>query len=91
MIQKPETKVIVLYENHFLADTFERLDQFHTAVSEGQLHSLTTLDKRTVVEWLQELIFTAEEMIEEIERRSVKPQPIIRLLNRQEFKRFRSS
>ena len=91
MIQKPETKVIVLHESHFLADIFEQLDQLHTAVSEGQPHTLTTLDKQDVVGWLQELIFTAEETVKEMERRSAETKPIIRLLDRPEFKQFRLS
>jgi hypothetical protein len=91
MIQKTETKVIVLYESHFLADVFEQLDQLHTVVSEGQLHTLTTLDKQDVVGWLQELIFTAEETVKEMENCSAEPKPIIQLLDRPEFKQFRLS
>ena len=92
MIVKSERKVIVLFEDSFLADLVERVDRLHTAASEGHLHDITTLPRQEVVEWLQEVIFTAEETIREISQNDEpSDHTIIRLLDRPEFNDRRSS
>ncbi len=61
-----------------LAALFEVFDDLHTAASEGQLAAMTTLNNRELVGWLQELVYTAQETITEIEKTSVYP--VIRLV-----------
>ena len=91
MTQKTETRVIVLFKDNFLVDLHEKLDQLHTAVSEGRLHSLTTLTEQEVLEWLQDLSFTVEETVHEITRKHECPNNVIKLLDRPEFKSRLSS
>jgi hypothetical protein len=67
MIQNPEHQLAVLYRDQQLADLFEVLDQLHSAASEGRLSAETTLSEREMVAWLHELIYTAQQTIEEIE------------------------
>ena len=67
MIASPERKVIVLYEDSYLADLLERMDRLHTAVVEGRLHTLTTIAHQDVVGWLEDIVYTAEETIREIQ------------------------
>ncbi len=59
---------------------FEMFDDLHNAATEGQLHTVTSLNKRELVGWLRELMFTAEETISEIERQAVYAEPVIRLV-----------
>jgi ferric-dicitrate binding protein FerR (iron transport regulator) len=67
MIQNPEHQLTVLYNDQQLAELFEALDQLHSAASEGRLSAETTLNEREMVAWLQELIYTAQQTIDEIE------------------------
>ena len=55
-----------------LAGLFHSLDELHTAASEGQLPMVTPLTNAELVGWLQELIYTAEETIAEINHQDVK-------------------
>jgi hypothetical protein len=86
MVQKTESKVIVLFEDSIFWDLHERLDWLHTAVSEGRLHTLTTLSAEEVLEWLQDLSFTIEETVYEITLDREVPGNVIQLLDRPEFK-----
>lgn len=55
-----------LTEAHFEAQ-LQLLDRVHDAATLGTLNDVTELDKRTLIGWLDDLIFTAEETIREIE------------------------
>ncbi len=66
-----------------LAAVYEVFDGLHDAASEDQLQELTTLDKRELLGWLRELVFTAQETISEIENRSARAarqEPVLRLV-----------
>ena len=68
----------VLYTDTYLADLFQTLDQLHTAVSEDQIKSVTPLNEQELIGWLRELVYTAQETIEEIEEH--RPAPQLRVL-----------
>ena len=72
MLQK-QPELQVLYTDSVLADLFQTLDQLHTAVSEDQLARLTPLSEGELVGWLQDLVYTAQETITEIEQHQAKP------------------
>lgn len=66
-----------------LAAVYEAFDELHDAVSEGQIQEMTPLDRRELLGWLRELVFTAQETIAEIEK--VNPPgtcspPVLRLI-----------
>ncbi len=51
-------------------ELYDVLDQLHTAASEGALQMFTSMNEREVVDFLRELIYTAQQTIEEIEQRA---------------------
>lgn len=55
-----------LYVGDCLPDVLDLLDQLHTAASEGSLPRATTLSQDEVVSLLKELIFVAQETLDEI-------------------------
>ena len=71
MTQQQNQKVTVLYKDNYMANLFEGLDRLHSAASEGKAHEITSLSAQEMTSWLQELIYTAQETIYEINRPSV--------------------
>jgi hypothetical protein len=65
-IHQPNFQII--YNDARLAGLSQYLDELHSAASEGQLQALTPLSNDELRGWLQELIYTAEETIMEIEQ-----------------------
>lgn len=57
----------LIYDGDCLGDLLEILDDLHTAASENKLHTFTTINKAELVGLLKDLIFTAQETIDEIE------------------------
>ncbi len=91
MLQPTEHKLTVLYNEPVnkstdveLEDVFQMLDELHTAASEGTLHMATTLNKRDLLAWLQEVIYTAEETIAEIKHHECLQEPVLRVVERQQ-------
>lgn len=66
-----------------LAAVYEAFDDLHNAASEGEIDDVTVLNNRELVNWLRELVFTAQETIVEIEKRSAhhaRQQPTLQLI-----------
>ena len=57
----------IVNNDNRLASLFQSLDDLHTAASDGQIHRVTPLTSTELVGWLQELIYVAQETIEEID------------------------
>ncbi|MCU0498283.1 MAG: hypothetical protein MUF87_13100 [Anaerolineae bacterium] len=55
------------YYGDKLNDLLDVLDSLHTAASENQLQTYTTISEGDLLGLLQELIYTAQETIEEIQ------------------------
>jgi hypothetical protein len=55
-----------LYFGDGLPDALDLLDQLHTAASEGHLPRATTLSQDEVIGLLQDLIFVAQETLDEL-------------------------
>jgi hypothetical protein len=55
----------------FTEENFEALlrlmDCLHDAAAVGELHTVSPLDAREVIGWLDDIIFTAEEVIRELQ------------------------
>jgi hypothetical protein len=62
----------LLYNDARLQGLFGALDELHSAASDGMLHTLTTLNQAELVGWLHELVYTAEQTIDEIEKHSAE-------------------
>ena len=83
MLQAHHSSRDFLITDARLADMFAVFDDLHDAASEGELQDVTGLDNRELVSWLQELVFTAQETITEIEKRSAlcaRQEPVLRLV-----------
>jgi hypothetical protein len=67
-----------------LDDAFQVVDTLHDAATEGELEHVTTLRRAELVNWLRELIFTAQETIAELEDDAapVTAKPMLRVLPR---------
>ncbi len=63
-----------------LRDLMDALDELHTAASDGTLDQTTPLNEAELLGWLREVVYTAQETINEIEQRS-HCAPILRLLD----------
>jgi hypothetical protein len=66
--QTPQTQIQLLPRNNRLDVAYETIDELHTAISEGQLDNLQGFDSRLdLLNWLRDVIYTAQETIEELE------------------------
>jgi hypothetical protein len=72
MLPNQFTRHDSLFTDAGLAAVFEAFDDLHTAASEGQIHEITALDKQELLGWLQDLVYTAQETIVELEKRSAR-------------------
>ncbi|MCA9915063.1 MAG: hypothetical protein KC496_17030 [Anaerolineae bacterium] len=69
-----------------LEDVLETIDQLHSAISEGSPLQIADLNENDLVDTLRELIYTAQETVEEIEmrrakrRKARKHQPTLRIV-----------
>lgn len=59
-------RLAALYIGDSLPEALDLIDQLHTAVSEGHLPRATTLSQDEVVGLLQDLIFVAQETLNEL-------------------------
>jgi arginine utilization protein RocB len=69
-----------------LDDVLETIDQLHSAISEGSNQEFAHLNEQDLVSTLRELIYTAQETVQEIEtrrakrRKNRKQQPMLRIV-----------
>jgi hypothetical protein len=73
MAQIHQPNFQIIYNDMRLAGLFQSLDELHNAASEGSLQSVTPLSNAELMGWLQELIYTAEETLQEIRQQETKP------------------
>ena len=60
----------LLYNNARLSSLFDALDELHSAASDGNLREVTPLTNAEMIAWLRDVMYTAQETIEEIESNS---------------------
>ncbi len=65
------------------AALFARFDRLHDLASAGQLAGTTPLRPSEVIGWLEDIIFTAEETIREIDSHSDRVHPFARVQSHQ--------
>jgi len=75
MLQNPKHNLSVLRMDHTLSDVYEALDQLHSAVTDGSLNQVSKLNKRELESLLRDLIYTAQETIEEIGKSDMWQEP----------------
>lgn len=69
--------------NH-LEDVLDFIDQLHSAASEGESDAINQMNEADLMNYLKEIIYTAQETLAEIEAaratRIRKHQPVLRIL-----------
>lgn len=60
----------LLYNEARLAALYDALDELHGAASEGALPTTTTLSNAELMGWLREIVYTAQETMAEMDKRS---------------------
>jgi len=76
MIEMHNLRKLVV-EQYFTEAHFEAflqiVDRLHDASAVGKLETVSPLDARTIIGWLDDIIFTAEETIRELQEMSKQP------------------
>ena len=68
-----------------MEELYEALDELHTAASEQALPTVTTMNESDLLDFLKDLIYTAQETIREIEQQAGKRRQQTRPANIIEF------
>ena len=62
----------LLYNTARLSDVLVALDELHSAASDGNVRAVTPLSNAELVSWLNEVIYTAKEAMNEIESKNAE-------------------
>ena len=66
--QKTDIRILqALFTDTRFEAMFQSVDRLHDAAASGKLSEVTNLDKRQVIGWLRDIIYTANETIRELE------------------------
>lgn len=61
---------------------YDAIDELHSAISEGRLDILSEFQNRTeLLNWLRDVIYTAQETIIELEKAETQPEPMLRVIS----------
>lgn len=75
-IENLNNRLLEQLDEQHLAAILQQLDDLHTAASEGQLEQANRMSKREMAGYLREIIYTAQETLDEIERNH-QPSPVV--------------
>jgi len=65
-----------------LESMLDTLDELHTAASEGNAGDFTDLNTRELIGVLREMMFLAQETIEELQKAGTQKKPVLRLVEK---------
>ena len=71
-----------------LMDMIEMLDQLHTAASNGDATTFTNMNAHDLGNMLRDMIYIAQQTIDEVDAHERKHKPLLRLLELQEKKKI---
>lgn len=89
-----QLQVLPVTETARLQAAYDILDELHTAASQGQVTRFAGMEEAEMLNWLRDVIYTAQETIAEIQRQApsqendetvsnpLKPAPHLRLLEK---------
>jgi len=60
----------LLYNTARLSDVLEALDELHSAASDGNVRAVSPLSNAELISWLYEVVYTAQETMNEIESKN---------------------
>lgn len=81
--QTAQTSIQLLPRGSRLDLVYETIDELHTAICEGQLEKPPEFDSPAdLMNWLRDVVYTAQETISELEKAQVKARPTLRMVRR---------
>ncbi len=63
----PQPSLQLLYNESRLSTLLDALDELHSAASDGNIRAVTSLTNAELIGMLRDIIYTAQETMEEIE------------------------
>jgi hypothetical protein len=78
-----QTTVVLPCNTERLEDVLELLDELHTAATEGEAFSYAEMNRAELLDLLREIVFTAQETINEIHATKPQKMPVLRLVEKQ--------
>lgn len=84
MLQHPEhqPQLTVMYTDSALGNLYEVLDQLHNAASEGRAEAISHMSMDDLRGMLQDIIYTAQETVAELDAHQTHPVPQLRILEK---------
>jgi hypothetical protein len=67
-----------------LYDLLETLDQLHSQASEGEATHATGMNRNELVALLQDIVYTAQETLQELSNHETPRKPILRIVEKME-------
>lgn len=65
-----------------LNEVLEMLDELHEAVSEGNMASFTDVNATELQNWLREVVYIAQETMNEIQKTNTQKKPALRIVEK---------
>lgn len=65
-----------------LNEVLDVLDELHEAVSEGNMTSFTDVNAGELENWLRDLVYTAQETLQEIQKTKMQRKPALRIVEK---------
>jgi len=77
-----QTQIQLLPRNNRLDVAYEAIDELHSAISEGSVENVSDFQSRAeLLNWLRDVIYTAQETIAEIESTDTEPSSMLRVIS----------
>lgn len=80
MSQNRQPKLELVQPTDVLGNVYDTLDQLHNAASSGEQQAFSGLNNAEMLKMLQEIIYMAQETIDEIENQRTWQQPVLRII-----------
>jgi len=82
--QTAPTQIQLLPRGSRLDSAYETMDELHSAICEGGLEKVPEFDSHAdLINWLRDLIYTAQESISELENAQAKAGVMLRVVHKQ--------
>jgi hypothetical protein len=76
------TQIQLLPRTNRLDVAYEAIDELHSTISEGSIENLSEFQSRSeLLSWLRDVIYTAQETIEELENTEGQSRSMLRVIS----------
>lgn len=77
-----QTQIQLLPRTNRLDVAYEAIDELHSAISDGSIENMSEFQSRSeLLNWLRDVIYTAQETIEELENTESHPGSMLRVIS----------